>query len=120
LVIHLQPRFVERPIDVHFLGQLHEVSTITNTWANNPKEVAMWLVGVDLFPVGRPPQTSQASAMLQSKSSDHCVGNVSEGYMRLTLLLPLGTALHFDAKAPFGFRFVEKSHGEQKSIRMEK
>ena len=81
LAIRFQPRFVERPINARFLEQLHEVSSITNTWADNPKEVALRLVGVDLFPVGRPPETNQASAMLQSTSSDHCVVNVSEGFM---------------------------------------
>ncbi|MGD0088170.1 MAG: hypothetical protein ABSC24_13715 [Verrucomicrobiota bacterium] len=81
VAIHFQPHFVERPIDARFIGQLREVSTLTNIWANNPKDVALRLVGKDLFPTGRPPETDQASAIMQSTSSDRCVVNVLEGFM---------------------------------------
>jgi len=80
LGIHFQPSFVERPIDARFLEQVHEISTATNTWAKTPKGVALRLVGMDLFPAGRPPET-EASAILKSTTSDQCVVNVLEGFM---------------------------------------
>ena len=81
LAIHSRPHFVEQPISVRFLKQLHEASSLTNAWANNPKEVALRLVGTDLFPPGRPQETDLATASLESISSDRCIVDISEGFM---------------------------------------
>jgi hypothetical protein len=80
LAIHFRSHYVERPISSFFLQQLHAASA-TNTWPTEAKEVALKLVGSDLFPPGRPPlRIAETDAIITGQSSDYCKVHVLEGF----------------------------------------